>query len=294
MKKIIIFKIIIFCLFSSLNCTKPPAKYDISLKLKVDFSAIEAESEKGPLVDKTIRALSERIIKFGVVSAEVVSPEPGIISLKAKTWHGLNKIKELILSNGRLEYRFVDDKYTELAEKWTRVNPVNRELLTSKSEQEKLLKKISGAIKLPEHLEILFQFYFERNTQILYPSNPIVIGKKVEIDNKDMKKLWVDKDNYGNIVILFETTPKGKEEFVKITAPKYRGKRLAALINNQIRMSPRIAEQISSGRGMISGAFTKTEAEALAFSLKLAPIPIPLTILEQKEVNLQPNVKKNK
>ena len=70
-----------------------------------------------------------------------------------------------------------------------------------------------------------------------------------------------------NIGLEFKLTPKGKEQFAKVTRENI-GKRLAIMVDGKIVSAPVIAGEISGGRGQISGTYTAQEAMELAAKIK--------------------------
>src|SRR5208337_2192083 len=118
-----------------------------------------------------------RIDKFGVSEPSIRPRGNEAIEIQLPGVKDPSGVKKAIGATGSLEYRLVDDKYSELASLWFKQNikDKNKNISEEPAEQTLLLNEISKAIALPDTMETLF--YFERNqeTSALHPSYPIVL-----------------------------------------------------------------------------------------------------------------------
>jgi RNA polymerase sigma factor (sigma-70 family) len=93
------------------------------------------------------------------------------------------------------------------------------------------------------------------------------VQKKVLLDQSAIESASVSTNSFIgrpiDIVIDFTLTPKGKEQFAKVTRENI-GRRLAIVIDGRIISAPVIQSKILTGQGQISGNFTVQEATRLA------------------------------
>ncbi|MCP4134180.1 MAG: hypothetical protein GY754_24620 [bacterium] len=290
-----IIAIVLIFISITLNSCSPAPKYEIYMKLKTDFTGLEAkkgkeltESKKKELIEGSFNTLKNRLDKLGASKISVTETEPGTIIIKAKTLQPLKRIRDVIILRGIAEFRLVDKKYTERALKWQKKNYEKKKFPGSKEEQEKLLQKISHVINLPKDLELLFFFNKDNPKKILSPSELIVLNRKVELENGNIQSAMASNDHdIGQIVVNFQTTKEGKINFARVTASENKGKRLAFVLDNKVLFAPNIRDQILHGNGQITGDYTFDEASRYANLLRNSSIPYSLIILEEKETHLQ-------
>jgi len=77
------------------------------------------------------------------------------------------------------------------------------------------------------------------------------------------------KDGLGNPIINIAFTDAGRERFAAISRQNI-GKRLAIVINGQVRSAPVINSEITGGKVQISGRFSEPEAKKLAAEISAA------------------------
>ena len=95
------------------------------------------------------------------------------------------------------------------------------------------------------------------------------VDKAVLLDQTALKsaKAGTDKRGYAKIDVTF--TEAGAKSFADITRENL-NKQLAIIVDGQVREAPRIASEISGGKAVITGSFSKQEAKDLAKKLNEA------------------------
>lgn len=166
-----------------------------------------------------------------------------------------------------LQFKLVDDVYTEKAMGWLAENYKKKEIPDGIREQNQLLLQISKDIELPQKFELLFRFVREQKTDKLYPREIMTVERTTTLGGKDISEVWVDSDSYDTPVIDFLMNSRGAAEFKRMTGAENKGKRLAIIIGNKIRSTPTIEEQIVGGAGQITGDFSTDEAEEFVHML---------------------------
>ena len=167
-----------------------------------------------------------------------------------------------------VQFKLVDDAYTEKAMKWMAENHKNSRIPEDINGQHQLLSRVSNDIQLPDNFELLFLFVRDQNTDKLHPQNIMAVEKSSTLGSNDISEVELVIDSYKTPIILFQLSNKGSVELKRLTALENRGRRLAIIVDNKIRSAPIIREQIVGGKGSITGNFTMDEAEDLIYILK--------------------------
>jgi len=261
------------------------------LVLRANFKKIEkklkknlSESEKNETTQQALELLRNRIDKFGV-SEPLIRPRGNeAIEIQLPGVKDPKSVKKAIGTTGRVEYRLVNDDYSNKVSIWLKKNYNKKTLPIIPENQEKLFLKISREIKLPQTLELLFFFVREKDSNKIIPSHILALNKKVALAGNDISKAWVGKDEYSRFAVHFTTTPDGASKFANVTAEKNHGKKMAVVIDDKVRSSPTINVQITSGKAVIEGTFTLEEVTALSRIIKEGALPVDLEIIEERTV----------
>jgi SecD/SecF fusion protein len=96
----------------------------------------------------------------------------------------------------------------------------------------------------------------------------------------DLATVHKSQDQVGLPAVYFELRPSKTGPFTDFTE-KYKGQRMAILLNNEVATAPTINETLP-GRGIISGSFTDAEVDSLVTVLRSGSLQIR-PILDQEE-----------
>jgi preprotein translocase subunit SecD len=261
------------------------------LVLRANFEKIEAKNEK-PLTDaeknditqQALELLRNRIDKFGVSEPSIRPRGYEAIEIQLPGVKDPMAVKKAIGTTGRVEYRLVDDRYSDEAMMWKNKNLAETPISLDREEQNQLLQRIAKEISLPKEFEVLFYFVRDPQTKKVIPSYPIVLQKEVGLAGSDVNKAWVGTDEYGGLAVHFTTTAEGALKFAKVTDKKNFKKRMAIVIDDNVRSAPSINQQISGGQAIINGDFTQEEVNTLARIIKEGALPVDLKIIEERTV----------
>jgi preprotein translocase subunit SecD len=261
------------------------------LVLQADFEGIQkklgrelTEKDKSEIAQQALELLRNRIDKFGVSEPSIRPRGYEAIEIQLPGVKDPSGVKKAIGTTGSLEYRLVDDKYSALADNWFKQNYKDKKLPENYDEIKTIAEEISKAINLPDNLETLFFYKKDETTGAIIPERPIVLQKEVSLLGTDIQEATVDRDEYGQVVVLFKTTAEGAAKFAEATSEKNHGRKLAIVLDNKVRNAPNIKETIASGSGNISGGFTYEEAKTLARIIKEGALPVDLKIIEERTV----------
>ncbi|MAR15143.1 MAG: protein translocase subunit SecD [Candidatus Marinimicrobia bacterium] len=116
----------------------------------------------------------------------------------------------------------------------------------------------------------------------LYLLNRYVELSGNEIRNPKAETYPIDHQNSGKSYISLEFT--NAKDFEEITGDN-RGKFLAIILDNEVKMAPRINEKIPTGQAQISGSFTSKEAKDMEAILVAGELPAKINIGSQLQVD---------
>ncbi len=222
-------------------------KGGMHLVLKVDTSQIPKQ-DREDAVERALEVVRNRIDEFGVKEPTISRQGMDEIVLQLPGVTDRKRALDIIGRTAQLEFKLV-------------VN--NPDLLS---------KALSGQ-ELPPEYEILYD----------QDERPYLVEKKALLSGDAVKKAYVSFDQYNQPVVSLEFTPEGAKKFAQITGENV-GRNLAIVLDGKIQSAPVIRERIPSGRAMISGSFTPTEAQDLALVLRVGALPAPMKVVEERTV----------
>lgn len=261
------------------------------LVLQANFDGIQekigrelTEKDRNEITQQALELLRNRIDKFGVSEPSIRPRGNEAIEIQLPGVKDPEGVKNAIGTTGSLEYRLVDDKYTDLATKLFNEKYIESGVPALESAQLEFARNLGKEIGLPSDKEILFFYNRDKETGGIFPEYPMVLSKATSLDGTDIQEALVDRDEYGQIIVMFRTTAEGAAKFARATSEPNHGKRLAIVLDKKIRNAPSIRETIASGSGNISGGFTFDEATTLARIIKEGALPVDLKIIEERTV----------
>jgi preprotein translocase subunit SecD len=245
------------------------------------------DKHKKEITQQALELLRTRVDKFGVSEPSIRPRGNENIEVQLPGVQDPVAVKKAIGTTGRVEYRLVDDVYTARALKWSRekfgVEEERLPLPTELEELEKLRIEMAEAIEVPDTLELLYEWEANEAKKVV-AVRPMVLRREVALDGNDIATASVGQDEMGSKAVDFQTTPEGAAKFAEVTSKRNLKKRLAIVIDDQIRSAPAIQVQISSGKAQITGRFTQEEVKALARIIKEGALPVGLIIEEERTV----------
>lgn len=261
------------------------------LVLQANFEGIQeklgrelTEKDRNEITQQALELLRNRIDKFGVSEPSIRPRGNEAIEIQLPGVKDPEGVKNAIGTTGSLEYRLVDEKYTDLATNLFNEKYIESGVPNGEAEQLEFIRNLSKEIGLTSDLEILFFYSRDKETGSIFPEYPMALSKTTSLDGTDIQEALVDRDEYGQIIVMFRTTAEGAAKFARATSEPNHGKRLAIVLDKRIRNAPSIRETIASGSGNISGGFTFDEATTLARIIKEGALPVDLKIIEERTV----------
>ncbi|MBI2822960.1 MAG: protein translocase subunit SecD [Acidobacteria bacterium] len=131
---------------------------------------------------------------------------------------------------------------------------------------------------LPADYEILP--YRERSgEEVSY----LVVRRGASITGADLKNARRGQDINGAPLVNFFLNSAGREKFSRLTEANV-GKRLAIVLDREVKSSPVIQQKIDDESAQITGQFTLQQADDLALVLRSGALPASIRILENRVV----------
>lgn len=257
--------------------------------LQADYEKMEqkkgvkfTEEEKLEITAQALEKINNRIDSFGVSEPSVRPKGVEAIEIQLPGVRKPEEVKKALKKTGRIEYRIVDENFDKSISAYFKENKI--EIPDSEEKQKELTDKIAKENKLPNNLEILFFYDRDINTGKIFPKYPMVLEKKAALSGGDIAKAHETRDEYGKLAVGFETTDDGAVKFADVTSKKNHGKRMAIVIDDNIRSAPSIGVQITTGKAIITGNFSYDEVKILSRIIQEGALPVDLKIIEERTV----------
>jgi len=222
-------------------------KGGMHLVLKVDSSKLDADAKQGAL-ERALEVIRNRIDEFGVRETVIQIQGDSQIVLQLPGFTDRERAIDLIKKTGFLEFKLVED------------------------DVNKLKNALSGEINEEYELKYLDE-------------KPIVLNKQSALSGEMIKDARVDfsHEQFGMPYVSLNFTSEGAKEFARLTRENI-GRRLAIVLDGNIKSAPVIQEEIPSGNAQISGRFNVQEANDLSVILRVGSLPAPIYIEEERTI----------
>jgi len=112
-----------------------------------------------------------------------------------------------------------------------------------------------------DSLRVNYKIMVTKDGKSSYP-----VSNEVLMSGEYVSEASILKNESGTYGVSITLNSEGTKKFQELTK-KLVGKKLAAIIEGDLIIAPKIMEEISGGRFIISGSFTKEEAEKIARGL---------------------------
>ncbi|MFA7676829.1 MAG: protein translocase subunit SecD [Candidatus Omnitrophota bacterium] len=212
--------------------------------LKADTSSVGAK-RKSEAMSAAVEKIRNRIDAYGVKETSIQVQGENSILVQVP---GLvdREIIDRLKEVGKLEFQLVEE------------------------DQEKV------SLALKEEVPEGYELKEYENSQLLIRKSPSLVGS-------DLADSFVGFDSYGIAEVRLKFTSAGARKFAKVTEENV-GKRLAIVLDGNVKSAPQIREPIASGEAQITGDFSMEEARLISSVLNSGALPIPLVVEEERSV----------
>ncbi len=232
------------------DSTKEGASYRLILDSKAKNEVRQMAA------DQVLESIRNRIDQFGVSEPDIRPQEDYRLLIQLPGVKEPERAIGLINQQALLEFKLVDESMTA------------KEALST---------------AIPPGSEILYEVSPNPDTGELIKTNPILLKKRTLLTGEYVKDASVRYNQYNEPYVALSFDSRGTRQFARITQDNV-GKRLAIVLDNNVRSAPVINEPIPSGDAMISGRYTIDTARDLAIVLRAGALPAPVKILEERTV----------
>lgn len=216
------------------------------LILKVDIEKVPPEV-RGDATDRAIEIIRNRIDLFGVTEPLIQKQGTNRIVVQLPGVTDRERALQLIRQTAHLEFKLVSD------------------------DVEKMKQALDGNVPAGFTLEYLDE------KPLLLEKTPSVTGDALV----DARVEWGSMQI--NPYVNFSLDAKGARRFARLTKENI-GKRLAIVLDGNVKSAPVIESEIPAGKGIITGNFSEDDAADLALVLRTGALPAPIEVEEERTV----------
>ncbi len=216
------------------------------LQLDLDRTELPARISAKEAITQNINSIKNRLKACGEPNAEnIFIYREGETRIRIQSIGGLRNLQrlmDLILRTGRLEFKLVDMK-----------GDVN--------------KALQGDIP--------------QDDQILYDSKkrPYLLKKETLLSGSAIKDARVEIGQWGQPYISLEFKSEAIDKWAEITG-QHVEERIAIILDNVVKSAPVVKSRILQGKCVIEGNFTIEQAQDLAIIIKSGSLAAPLNIIQ--------------
>ncbi|MDD5085715.1 MAG: protein translocase subunit SecD [Candidatus Omnitrophica bacterium] len=231
----------------------------IQLVLRIDLSEVPMSARKDA-TDRALEIIRNRIDQFGVKEPSIHKQGADQIVIQLPGVTDRKRALSIVGKTALLEFKLLAH------------------------DKDLIEKALAGTV--PEGYEV--RTLKEENKE-----ETVVLEKKAILTGNSLVNAGVtfDQGSFGQPVVNLEFDKDGAAIFARVTgdaAAAYRAdsipRRLAIVLDDEVRSAPMIKERIPNGKAIIQGNFTYEEASDIAMVLRAGALPAPVRVEEERVV----------
>ena len=247
---------------------------------------IERQNEMEQMtIKQALETLRNRLDEFGVAEPSIQAKGKDKIVIQLPGLADPTRAREILAQTAQLDFKMVDDSSMSQLELQKLFDSVMKET-GGKLKPDELNYKLKD--KLPAGREILFEVKKDPTTgEELRTPYLLITGERISGDLLDDAR--IGSGEFGQAVVDVQFNPEGTKQFDALTKANV-GKRLAIVLDDEVKSAPVLQSHIPNGRAQISmGSYRPQneifqEASDLALVLRAGALPAPIEILESRTV----------
>ena len=242
-------------------------------KSKIDYIKTNA-------VNQSLEILRNRIDQFGVAEPIIIRQGDDEIVIQLPGIKDSKRAMKLLGDTAQLEFKMVAD-----ADGINLPELIKNAVGSGKWHEGEDTRKLNRALEnqLPKDTSIYFEKEVDKVTK-KETVRPLLLQNKVLMTGDMVKDAQVRiGGTFNEPYVSLDLTSKGARVFGSITE-KNVGKRMAIVLDDNVRSAPVIREKILGGSAQISGSFSHEEATDLAIVLRVGALPAPVDIIQNLTV----------
>ena len=248
----------------------------ITLKLKQE----EIDFIRSNAVSQSLEIIRNRIDQFGVAEPVIIRQGENEIVVQLPGVKDPQRAMKLIGQTAQLEFKLVAD------DTGINLNQLISTVISNgqwKEGEDRKLLNLALQGQIPQDSEVYFEKAVDKQTGI-ESKVAMLIKSQVLMTGEMVKNAQVRiGGNFNEPYVSLDLTGRGGKVFANVTE-KNVSKRLAIILDENVRSAPVIRERILGGSAQISGSFTHEEATDLAIVLRVGALPAPVEIIQNLTV----------
>lgn len=248
----------------------------ITLLLKQD----EIEYIRKNAVNQSLEIIRNRIDQFGVAEPIVLRQGENQIVVQLPGVKDPKRAMSLIGQTAQLEFKLVAE-----APGLHLPQLIDETVRAGQWKEGESRKQLNLALqgRLPQGTEVYFEKEIDKQTKREIKT-PLLLETPILMTGEMVKNAQVRiGGTFNEPYVSLDLTGHGGKVFATITE-KSVGRRLAIVLDENVRSAPVIREKILGGSAQISGSFTHEEASDLAIVLRVGALPAPVDIIQNLTV----------
>ncbi len=248
----------------------------VTLRLKDS----EVDSIRKNAINQALEVIRNRIDQFGVAEPVVLRQGENQIVVQLPGVRDPERAMALIGQTAQLEFKLVAK-----APGLDLSRLIDEAVKTGRWREGESRSRLNLALqgRLPQGTEIYFEKTVNQETK-QETKTPILLETPILMTGSMVKDAQVRiGGTFNEPYVSLDLTSRGGQVFTSITE-KNIDRRLAIVLDENVRSSPVIREKISGGSAQISGSFTHEEASDLAIVLRVGALPAPVDIKQNLTV----------
>jgi SecD/SecF fusion protein len=236
-------------------------------------------------IKQALETLRNRLDEFGVAEPSIQAKGKDKIIIQLPGLADPVRAREILAQTAQLDFKLVDDQSMSQLDLEKLVKSVISQpgVVLKADELNYKLKD-----KLPSGREILFEVKKDptTNEEQRIPFL-LIVGDRISGDLLDDAR--ISNGEFGQPIVNVQFNPEGTRQFDIMTKNNV-GKRLAIILDDQVKSAPVLQSHIPDGRAQITlGSYRPRdelfkEATDLALVLRAGALPAPIEVLENRTV----------
>lgn len=235
---------------------------------------------KSHAVNQSLEIIRNRIDQFGVAEPVIIRQGDDEIVVQLPGVRDPERAMKLLGDTAQLEFKMVaDGAGVDLR------GLIAQAKASGQWQDGESITKLNRALQssLPDNTSIHFEKEIDKTTkkEII---TPILLENKILMTGDMVKDAQVRiGGTFNEPYVGLDLTSRGGKIFAGLTE-KNVGKRMAIVLDGNVRSAPVIREKILGGSAQISGSFSHEEASDLAIVLRVGALPAPVDIIQNMTV----------
>ncbi len=249
-------------------------------RITINLTSDEIKFIKNNAVAQSLEIIRNRIDQFGVTEPVIIRQGENEIVVQLPGEKNFKRAIKIIESTAQLEFKLVaDDTGIDLN------RMINEATSSGRWQKGDNITKLNLALQsaLPLNTQVYFQTVKDKVTNA-EQKIPFLLQSQILMTGEMVKNAQVRiGGSFNEPYVSLDLTGSGGRIFGRVTE-KNVNKRLAIVLDDNVRSAPVIREKILGGSAQISGSFTHEEATDLAIVLRVGALPAPVEIIQNLTV----------